>query len=43
LEERALLLADLATCLPDDQDWLWRAEGRLRSEAEGGATTPEVR
>jgi hypothetical protein len=34
LEERALYMADLAYCLPDQQDWLWRAEERLRREAE---------
>ena len=34
LEERALYMADLANCLPDHQDWLWRAEDRLRREAE---------
>jgi hypothetical protein len=27
-------MADLANCLPDHQDWLWRAEKRLRREAE---------
>jgi hypothetical protein len=27
-------MADLANCLPDHQDWLWRAEKRLRCEAE---------
>jgi hypothetical protein len=34
LEERTLYMADLANCLPDHQDWLWRAEKRLRCEAE---------
>ena len=34
LEERALYLADLANCLPDHQDWLWRAHDRLRLEGE---------
>lgn len=34
LEERALFMADLANCIPDHQDWLWRAEDRLRREAE---------
>jgi hypothetical protein len=34
LEERALYMADLANCLPDQQDWLWRAEERLRRKAE---------
>jgi hypothetical protein len=34
LEERALYMADLANCLPDHQDWLWRTHGRLRLEAE---------
>jgi hypothetical protein len=34
LEERALYMADLANCLPDHQDWLWRAHDHLRSEVE---------
>jgi hypothetical protein len=34
LEERALYMADLANCLPDHQDWLWRAHDRLRREGE---------
>jgi len=34
LEERALYMADLANCLPEHQEWLWRAEERLRREAE---------
>jgi hypothetical protein len=34
LEERALFVADLANCLPDHQDWLRKAEERLRREAE---------
>jgi hypothetical protein len=34
LEERALYMADLANCLLEHQDWLWRAHDRLRFEAE---------
>ena len=34
LEERALFIADLANCIPEHQDWLWRSEERLTDEAE---------
>jgi hypothetical protein len=34
LEERALYMADLANGMLEHQDWLWRAEDRLRHEAE---------
>jgi len=34
LEERALYMADLANCIPEHQDWLWRSEERLTDEAE---------
>jgi len=34
LDERALYMIDLANCLLEHQDWLWRAHDRRRLEGE---------
>lgn len=33
LEESAHVIADLANCLPDHSEWLWRLADRLAAEA----------
>ncbi len=34
LEESALYIRDLANCIPEHSDWLWRIESQIASEVQ---------
>ncbi len=34
LEESALYIRDLANCIPEHSDWLWRIENQITSEVQ---------